>query len=115
MTLQTGSGDVDANVATDRLTTRTGSGDIDLRLGNAPNHCPANSGSGDVDIRVPDGAELRVDAQTGSGDTDIDLVPQHEHRPIADPGRDRLGRHQRQRALTARRQRAAAIAMTSSI
>ena len=52
MTVQTESGDVDANVATDRLTTRTDSGDTDLRLGTAPTLLAATSDSGgDVDIR----------------------------------------------------------------
>lgn len=72
VSLQTGSGDVEADIATtSSLTTRTGSGDVDLRFGSAPNLISAKSGSGDVDIQVPNGQRYDVDAQTGSGDTDI--------------------------------------------
>jgi hypothetical protein len=76
VSLQTGSGDIDGDVAAaDSITTRTGSGDMELRLGNAPSLLSAHSGSGDVDIKVPNNQSYAVAFRTGSGDTDIN-VPQ---------------------------------------
>jgi len=76
VSLQTGSGDIDGDVAAaGSITTRTGSGDMELRLGNAPSLLSAHSGSGDVDIKVPNNQSYAVTFKTGSGDTDIN-VPQ---------------------------------------
>jgi hypothetical protein len=67
------SGDVDADVTTNRLTARSGSGDIELRLRSAPAELHATTGSGDVDIRLPRGQAYAVDARTDSGETEIEV------------------------------------------
>ena len=115
VSLQTGSGDIDGDVAAaGSITTRTGSGDMELRLGNAPSLLSAHSGSGDVDIKVPEQPELRRDVQDRARatrtSTSLSRAP-----PIG-RSRSRPARATSASVVAeARRQRAAAIAMTSSI
>jgi hypothetical protein len=75
VSLEAGSGDLEADLAPTSLTTRTGSGDIDLRLRSPATQISANSGSGDVDIRLPGDTTYAVDSQSGSGDVEVN-VPQ---------------------------------------
>ncbi len=76
VSLESSSGDVDADLTASTLATHTGSGSIHVRLRSAPTQLSATAGSGDVDIRLPGGQAYAVDSQTSSGDNDVDVQQQ---------------------------------------